>query len=430
MKYYLFIIGCQMNYSDAERLESVLNEMGYKKTYAEKEADIILAVACSVRQKAVDRIYGLANHWLKEKKKRRLITVLTGCVLPYDKNKMKKYFDLILDIKDLSKLPKFLAKYSFNNFNIFNSSAEEKYLRLTPKYTSNYTAYVPIMTGCDNFCRYCAVPFTRGREYSRPQKEIVEEVKKLINKNYKEIVLLGQNVNSYGHKKGRVYIDNKPFILLLKAINAVPGKFWLRFISNHPKDMTGDLIKIIPKLKKITPYIHLPLQAGDDIILKKMNRPYTTKQYLKIVGLIRKNVPGIAISTDIIVGFPGETKKQFKNTLKVAKEAGYDMAYLAQYSPRPGTAAAKLKDDIQKEEKKKREFNLNEVIKKTAFINNKKLLYTFQEILVDGQKNGYYYGRTKTNKVVKFESRKNIIGQFTKVKITKAEPWKLTAEIK
>jgi tRNA-2-methylthio-N6-dimethylallyladenosine synthase len=426
MKYYLFILGCQMNYSDAERLESVLNRQGYKKTRKESEADIIVAVACSVRQKAVDRIYGLANHWLKEKKKRKLVTVLTGCILAYDQKKMKKYFDLILDISDSPKLPKLLSKYGFNNLNI---STDKEYLRLTPKYISAYTAYVPIMTGCDNFCSYCAVPFTRGREYSRPQKEIIIEVKNLIKKGYKEIILLGQNVNSYGHKKGKIYTDNKPFIKLLKAIDSLSGYFWLRFISNHPKDMTEDLIKIIPKLNKITPYIHLPLQAGDDKILKKMNRPYTVKQYLKIVGLIRKYIPGVAISTDIIVGFPGETKKQFNNTLKVAEKSQYDMAYLAQYSPRPGTASARLSDNVPKEEKRKREFNLNEIIKKTALKNNQKILNTVREVLVDGQKDGFYYGRTKTNKVVKFKAEKNLISQFAKVLIIKAEPWKLTGEI-
>lgn len=426
MKYYLFILGCQMNYSDAERLESVLNRLSFKKTANEKEADIILAVACSVRQKAVDRIYGLANLWLKEKRKRKLITILTGCVLPYDQNKMKKYFDLILNIKDLPILPKFLLKHNFNSFNI---STNNSYLRLKPKHISSYTAYVPIMTGCDNFCSYCAVPYTRGREYSRPQEEIIREIKNLTKTGYKEIIILGQNVNSYGHKKGKIYTDNKPFINLLKAINAIPGHFWLRFISNHPKDMTEDLIKIIPILKKITPNIHLPLQAGDDRVLKKMNRPYTVKQYLRIVDLIRKNIPGVAISTDIIVGFPGETKRQFQNTLKVAEKSQYDMAYLAQYSSRPGTAAAKFKDDVLKEEKKRREFSLNEIIKKTALKNNEKLLDTIQEILVDGQKDRFYYGRTDTNKVVKLKTEKNLIGRFIQAKIIKAEPWKLTGEI-
>jgi len=424
MKYHLFILGCQMNYADAERVATVLNKTGYEKTDLEKEAGLIVVVACSVRQSAIDRIYGKIDQWRSMKKKKKLVTILTGCVLPYDQKKMKKYFDFIINIKDIGKLPSLLKPLTQSPFKL-----SPDYLCVLPQYRSTYTAFVPIMTGCDNFCTYCAVPYTRGREYSRPQKQIIDEIKKLVKQGYKEIILLGQNVNSYGHKKGKIYIDNKPFISLLKAINAVPGKFWLRFISNHPKDMTEDLIKIIPKLKKITPYIHLPLQAGDDQILKKMNRPYTTKQYLKMVDLIRKNIPGVAITTDIIVGFPGETKEQFKNTLKVAEKVQYDMAYLAQYSLRPGTPAAKLKDDVQKKEKKRREFILNEVIKKTALKNNKKLLNTTQEILVDGQKSGYYYGRTSNYKVVKFNSSKNQIGQFIKGKIIKAEPWKLEAKI-
>lgn len=423
MKYQIFILGCQMNYADAERVAAVLNKLGYKKTPSEKDADLIIVVACSVRQSAVDRIYGKIEQWRQMKKGRKLITILTGCVLPYDKNKMKRYFDIILDIKDILKLPKFLSKYNFN-------IPTKNYLCLKPQYSSKYSAFVPIMTGCDNFCTYCAVPYTRGREYSRPQKEILAEVKQLVKKGYKEIILLGQNVNSYGHQKDKIYIDNKPFINLLKAINAVPGYFWLRFISNHPKDMTEDLIKVLLKLKKVTPYIHLPLQAGDNMVLKKMNRPYTTKQYLEQVKLIRKYIPGVAITTDIIVGFPGETTKQFNNTLRVAKKTKFDMAYLAQYSPRPGTAAAKLKDDVPKEEKKRREQALNVLIKQTALKNNKKLLNTVQEVLVDGFKDGFYYGRTKTYKVVKFKAAKNLIGQFARLKITRAEPWKLEGNIK
>jgi len=415
-----------MNYADAERVAAVLDKLGYKKGAFEKEADLIVVVACSVRQSAVNRIYGKIEQWQKIKNKRKLITILTGCVLPGDQKKMEPYFDIIFNIKDLNKLP-LMLKSPLKNQSLCLTPSE--YLCLSPKYSSAYTAYVPIMTGCDNFCSYCVVPYLRGREYSRPQQEIVAEVKKLVKKGYKEIVLLGQNVDSYGHKKGKVYADNKPFIKLLRAIDVLPGHFWLRFISNHPKDMTEDLIKIIPKLKKVNPYIHLPLQAGDNQILKKMNRPYTASQYLKIVSLIRKNIPGVALTTDIIAGFPGETNEQFQNTLKLAKQAKFDMAYLAQYSPRPNTAAYKLKDDVSKEEKRKREFALNEVIKKTALFNNKKLVNSIQEILVDRQKGNFYYGRTKTYKVVKLESAKNLIGQFIKVKITKAESWKLIGEL-
>jgi len=410
MKYFLFIIGCQMNLADAERAATILDKMGMTQTSSEKEADLIMALACSVRQSAIDRVYGQINKWQGRK---NLTTVLSGCVTARDKKKMQEKFDLVLDIKDLPKLPnklKNLPTYKQNN-----------YLQITPKYTSNFQAFVPISNGCNNFCTYCVVPYTRGREQSRPQAEIICEVRALIKRGFREITLVGQNVNSYGQ-------DLKPeaeFVDLLTKADSIPGHFWIRFTTNHPKDMSDQLIKAIPKLKKVTKYIHLPLQSGDNTILKKMNRKYTKESYLRLIAKIKKWIPGVAISTDIIVGFPGETDKQFKETAKVMKTVQYVMAYLNQYSERPGTAAAKLKDNIKKETKRQREEVLNEILKKSSLAYNQKMVGKSEEVLVDGQKKEYYYGRTGSYQIVKFKSRKNLIGKFVKIKIVKANTWYL-----
>ncbi|MFH1598351.1 MAG: tRNA (N6-isopentenyl adenosine(37)-C2)-methylthiotransferase MiaB [Patescibacteria group bacterium] len=410
MKYFLFVIGCQMNLADAERAATVLEKIGLQPASSEKEADLIMVLACSVRQSAIDRIYGKINKWQMRK---NLTTVLSGCVTAQDKKKMKEKFDILLDINDLPKLPGKLKNLPAHK--------HADYLEIKPKYQSSFQAFVPISNGCNNYCTYCVVPYTRGRESSRPVKEIICEIKNLIKRGYKEITLVGQNVNSYGQ-------DLKPkvkFVDLLKKVNAVPGHFWIRFLTNHPKDMSDQLIKSIPQLKKVTEYIHLPLQAGDNAVLKRMNRHYTQVSYLKLVAKIKKVIPGAAISTDIIVGFPGETKKQFAETKKVMTKVPYSMAYLAQYSERPGTAAAKLKDDVPKKEKERRQVALNEILKKSSSANNQKMAGQTEEVLVDGHRKNYYYGRTRNFKIVKFKSTKNLIGKFVKIKIVKANIWYL-----
>ena len=310
-KYWIITYGCQRNKNDSERIASLLEKISYKPAISIKKADLLLINACSVRQSAIDRIWGQIKNFKKTKTK----TILTGCVLKKDKRKFSKEFDIILDIKELSKLPEKLKTKSFKNYS--------DYLKIEPKYHSNFCAHVPIMTGCNNFCTYCAVPYTRGKEISRPTKEILKEIKKLIKKDYKEIWLLGENVNSF--KSG---ITN--FAKLLKMINKIQGKFWIRFMSPHPKDFSDELIKVMSESEKITPYLNLPIQSGDNQILKKMNRPYTIDNYKKLVKKIRKKIPRITLSTDVIVGFPGETKKQFENTAKLFKEIKFDMAYISQ----------------------------------------------------------------------------------------------------
>jgi tRNA-2-methylthio-N6-dimethylallyladenosine synthase len=334
MRYFIATYGCQANYADSERIARKLEDSGHKKTDKIEKANLIVINACSVRQSAMHRVYAKI-HKLTDKpldKARGRKIILAGCVLPADRKKLK---DKVAEIWH-----------------------PDEYFDLMPVYSNSNSAYVPIMTGCNNFCSYCAVPYTRGREKSRPVKEIIKEVKNLISKKYKEIWLLGQNVNSYSSPSVK-------FLALLKMINGLPGNFQIKFLTSHPKDMSDELIKTIAECEKVSKEIHLPLQSGDNAILKKMNRKYTIGHYKNLIKKIRKHIPEAKISTDIIVGFPGETKKQFENTAKAIKEIGFYKAYIACYSPRPGTAAFKLKDNIPRSEKKHRRVILDKMINKT-----------------------------------------------------------------
>ncbi len=383
MKYFVVTFGCQMNHSDSEKINIMLSKK-YKPASDIKEADLVVINMCSVRQSAVNRVYGLLPK-LKGKK-----TILTGCILKKDKLKMAKIFD------EIKKPEEFIKNYQ------------------------SISGLIPIMRGCNNFCSYCVVPYTRGRETSRPAEEIICEAKRLARSRVKEIWLLGQNVNSYKYN----------FPKLLRKINKIPGKFWIRFTSSHPKDFSTDLIKVMKECKKITPYLNLPAQSGDDAILKKMNRPYTIKKYKEIIKKVRKAIPDIAISTDIIVGFPGETKKQFENTKKLFKQVKYDMAYINRYSPRYGTEAFKLKDNVAPKEKARRERELTDILRKTALEKNKNFVNKIVEVLAQEYKDGFLSGKTFHYKSVKLKGKKDFVGKFCKVKITSALPWGLGGEIK
>ncbi|MBD3359664.1 MAG: tRNA (N6-isopentenyl adenosine(37)-C2)-methylthiotransferase MiaB [Candidatus Buchananbacteria bacterium] len=421
MKYFIKIYGCQMNKSDAERVASLLQSIGYKATKTIDQADLIILVTCSVRQSAEDRVYGLMRQIKKLKAHNpQLKIVLTGCMaLRKESIKRLKDIDVFLNIKDLPGLPKLLNKKS-------EQDKIETYFSIKPQYESSFTAYVPIMTGCNNYCSYCVVPYVRGREESRSPQEIISEVKGLIKNGYKEIFLLGQNVNSYSPKlKIQSSESIKDFPDLLEQIAKLTGKFWIRFLTSHPKDLSDKLIKVITKYDKITEYINLPIQSGDDQILKKMNRGYTVAHYKNLIKKIRQQIPNAAISTDIIVGFPGETKEQFKNTCKLFEEIKFDMAYINQYSPRQETVAARLKDNVSKAEKKRRDKVLTVILSKTALANNQKLVGETLEVLVDAKKSEYWLGKTRTFKVVKFKSNKDLLGKFVKIKIARAESFGL-----
>jgi len=398
-KYHIITFGCQMNKSDSERIASFLNRKGMKQSPL-KQADLVIVNMCSVRQKAADRVYGKVNQLKKLKCK----TILTGCILKKDREKLKKHFNQILDIKELP--------------NWFGKSNSCSYLKIPPLYSSFPCAFVPVSTGCNNFCAYCCVPQTRGKEKQRPRKDIIKEVKTAISKGFKEIWLLGENVNSY-----------KNFSELLKKINSLKGNFWIRFTSPNPKDFSLKLIKTISKCEKLTPYLNLPLQSGDNKILKKMNRNYTRENYLKLVRTIKKQIPDISLSTDIIVGFPTETEQAFQNTKKVMEKVKFDMAYVSQYSERHGTAACLLKNDVPKKEKQRRESVLTKALEKTAKQNNKRFLNKIVKVLPMEYKKGFLFGKSLHYKTVKFKGGKELIGKFCNVKITKTDSFGLKGEL-
>jgi len=416
MKYHITTFGCQMNRSDSERIASVLEGMGYEETLDLKGADLAVVNMCSVRQSAVDRVYGLSPLFIALKTKNKAFrAVLTGCILKPERAKLASVFDFILDKEDMVNWPLILKGK--------NPKKKKDYLKIVPKYGNGIQAFVPISNGCDNFCTYCAVPYTRGRLVSRSHKDIVSEVMGLVRKGYKEIWLLGENVNSY--KSGSFN-----FSKLIKEIDQIEGKFWLRFTSPHPKDFSDELIGTLKESRHFAPYINLPAQSGDDFVLRKMNRPYTREKYLSLIRKIKKAFKDeIAVSTDIIVGFPGETKERFKNTEKLMKEVGFDMAYIAEYSPRPQSfACEKMEDDISLKEKKRRSKVLTQILKKSAFKNNKEMLNKETEVLVLSKEGKYYDGRTFNNKPVRFESKDDLLGKFVRLRITKVSPWNLEGQ--
>lgn len=411
--FYIATYGCDANRADSERIAGLLENCGYKETKNKEKTNLLVFNTCSVRQKAEDRIFGRNKEMksFKEKNPGSKI-VLAGCMNHYDKKILKErlpYVDLFLPIKELPSLP--------SKIGIKHKDVRHPYIARQSK----FRAYVPISYGCDNFCSYCVVPFARGREYSRPAKEIIDEICKLANNNYKEIWLLGQNVNSY---------KDIPFAELLLKINEIPGKFWIRLTSPHPKDFSDKLILAMKRADKFPKYVNLPVQAGNNEILKKMNRPYTASQYKNLVKKIKRAMPEIALSTDVIVGFPGETKKQFQDTAKLFKEIKFDMAFISEYSPRPKTAAAiAFKDNVPSNEKEKRKNILTDVLRKTALQNNKKLIGKTTEVLIDRKAAGRVFGKTEGNKNIEIIGNKNIkIGEFVKIKVAEASPWHLKGE--
>lgn len=454
MKYFIQTFGCQMNKSDSLRIAWALEQNGFQKTEKISQADLILVNMCSVRQSAVDRVYGMGMKFKQIRKRNpKLITILTGCCLENDRKKLLTHFDLIFNINQLPKLfillssvlkqknIKLKTKKILNN-KILNQKNKVKnkkiisnfknYLCIPSLIESPVIAYVPIMTGCNNFCSYCVVPYTRGREKSRPIKNILQEIEELVSKKgIKEIILLGQNVNSY--HSGKIN-----FPKLLEKINQIPGKFWITFISSHPKDLSSHLIKTMADCDKICEYLHLAVQSGDNKILKAMNRCYTVEKYLKLIQKVRKKIKELAITTDIIVGFPQETKQQFQNTAKLMHAAKFDLAYIAQYSPRAGTQSAQIQDNILKQEKKRREKVLTEILKKTALGNNQKYLEKTIEVLILKQiKKDEFLAQTRTFKNIKIKSnqccnnysnRSNHPpqpGDFCQCLVTKATTWGL-----
>lgn len=375
MQYFIQTLGCQMNFSDSERIAHLLEKNGFVASQKIEQADLVIFNTCGIRQSSEYRAFGLI-HNLRKKKPAAFI-VLTGCLAQRKDvlQKMKKKVNLFLPIKNILELPKIFKlqfkKYKLQNY--ANHSLEETseiidYLKICPKYSNPSMAFVPIMTGCNNFCSYCVVPYTRGQEISRPLEEIFEEIANLkkIN-NCQEITLLGQNVNSYTYQLENNFSNLKPskitFPILLNLLAQSFSEITFKFISSHPKDFSEKLMRVIASNSNISREIHLPLQSGSDKILKAMNRPYTQKHYLNLIEKARQIIPGAEFTTDVIVGFPGETKEDFLQTKKVFELVNYNEAYINKYSPRPTATAYSLGDPIPLKTKKEREKILRKLIK-------------------------------------------------------------------
>ena len=432
-KYFLRTYGCQMNVHDSEQIKFILESLGYMETEKLEDADIVVLNTCAIRENAHDKVFGYLGRCkhLKESKK-DLIVCLGGCMAQEEvvvneiRNKYP-YVDIVFGTHNIHELGS-LIKNTLHKQDIEVYSIEGKvYENILYKRDSNITAWVNIMYGCDKFCTYCIVPYTRGKQRSRRSKEIINEVKSLVNKGYSEVTLLGQNVNAYG----KDLEEELSFAGLLEEV-AKTGIKRIRFVTSHPWDFTDDMIDIIAKYDNIMPYIHLPLQSGSSRILKLMGRRYTKEEYLKLFDKMKVTIPNVAISTDIIVGFPGETDKDFQDTLDVVNYCKYDNAYTFIFSPRIGTPAAKMEDNTSLKVKEERLAKLNELVNKYSLEHNKELLNKEVLVLIEGisaKDSTKLYGYTDTMKLVNVEGSKDLIGKIVKVLITDAKSFSLDGKV-
>ena len=435
-KYYILTMGCNLNENDSEKIAGMLEKIGYNKVDEMNKADLIIFNTCCIRENAEDKVFGKLGEAKKVKEKNNAIIALCGCMMQQKHiieklNKSYPFVDIIFGTHTLHKLPEDLYKLivAKNKVRDVIDIDGEIYEGIPIKRTSKNKALVTIMYGCNNFCTYCIVPYVRGRERSRKAENILSEIQELAKKGYKEITLLGQNVNSY---KGNGYKEIYTFADLLKAVNDIDGIEIINFISPHPKDFTDDVIDAIRDCKKISRILHLPLQSGSSNVLKLMNRKYTKEGYINLAKKIKHEVPDVVFSTDIIVGFPGETEEDFKDTLDVVKTINFEQVFMFIYSKRVGTPAEKMENQIDEKVKHERFERLKQLVEKQLEENNKKYIGTEQEILIEGvSKNNKntLTGRTKTNKIVILEADDSYIGKIINVKIVSEHMWYLKGEM-
>ena len=433
-KYYIKTYGCQMNVHDSENLKAMLEDMSFKESESMEDADFILLNTCAIRENAHNKMYGFLGRvkHLKESKP-NIICGICGCMAQEEsvvadiKNKYK-WVDIVFGTHNIHKLPNILEEsLNKNKQEIEVYSIEgDVYEYIPVKRDSKYKAWVNIMYGCDKFCTYCIVPYTRGKQRSREPIYIIEEVKGLVKDGYKEVTLLGQNVNAYGKDLNIEYTMGN----LLEEV-AKTGIERVRFVTSHPWDFDDNMINIIAKYDNIMPYIHLPLQSGSDKILKLMGRRYTKEKYIELFNKIKNKVKNCSITTDIIVAFPGETEEDFKDTLDVVEKCKFDSAFTFIYSPRIGTPAASMKNNLTEEEKNARLYKLNEVINKYANLVNQSYLNKIVPVLIEGpsEKEGKLMGYTDTMKLVNVKANEEYIGKIVNVKITNIKTWSLDGEI-
>ena len=438
LKYYIDTMGCQMNENDSLKYAGILESMGFEKG-EENNSNLYLFNTCCVRENAENTLFGrLGMLKARKLKNEEVYIAIVGCMTQQEHilEKIKKsyrFVDIVLGTSCMSIFPEKLYNVVVNHqreieyIDVSNSLEEE----VPIKYEDKYKASVSIIYGCNNFCTYCIVPYVRGRERSRKPEDILLDIKRLAKDGYKEIMLLGQNVNSYGNDF-KEKLNGYNFPKLLQDVEKIEGIEIIRFMSPHPKDFKDDLIEVIKNSKKIARQIHLPLQSGSTRILEKMNRKYTKEDYLEIVEKLKKADENISISTDIIVGFPGETEEDFLDTLDVVKKVKFDQIYMFIYSKRAGTVAAKMPDDTPNEEKVKRLERLKKLYEDILPLNNQKMIGKVYKVLVEGKsKNNenFYTGRTSQNKVVIFEGTEEMIGEIVDIRITSEHLWYLKGKI-
>jgi len=410
--YYIWTIGCQMNKAESERLGSYLEQLGYQPTPTAEKADLVVLNSCVVRQSAENRVVNKLNSLKSLKKLRPGVTLaVTGCLVDSEVDQLKNNFPQVDYFFKPGDCPEWLEK------------AEPA--QVLPQHPAPST-FVPIIQGCNNFCSYCIVPYRRGRERSRPVEEITDEVKELVRRGTKEVTLLGQNVDSYGHD-----LPNQPNLAdLLTELNTIDGLARIRFLTNHPKDMSTKLIEAIAYLDKVCEQISLPAQSGDNDILKAMRRGYTVEQYRQLITQIRNKIPGVALSTDVIVGFPSESNQQFQQTVNLLSELRFDTVHIAVYSPRPETIASReFEDNVPLAEKRKRLHIIEQLQEGIASEINARLLGKTVEVLVEGKKKGKWRGRTQSGKLVFFNNNNDWLGRLARIRIEKTSPWSLQGKI-
>ena len=444
-KYSILTMGCQQNENDSEKICGMIEQMGYEKANNPEEVDLAVMNTCCVRENAEDRLFGKLGELKRLKEQRGTVVAIGGCMMQEEHiiKKIKQsypFVDMIFGTHTLHKFPEDLYKVLEEKRKLIDilDIDGKVYEGLPIKRDSNVKASVTIMNGCNNFCSYCIVPYVRGRERSRMPKEIIKEIEELAKKGYKEVTLLGQNVNSYLRVEREKGIDFEKyegidsFAKLLRAINKIDGIERIRFISPHPKDFTDDVIQAIAECEKACKLVHLPLQSGSTEVLKVMNRKYTKEQYLNLVEKMKAKIPNLTLSTDIIVGFPGETEEDFEDTLDVVRKVKFEQVYMFIYSRRVGTPGDKMENQIPDEVKHKRFNKLKELVESQISENNQKYIGTTQKILVEGKsKNNenMLTGRTDSNKVVVFEGSSELKDKIIDIKIVSEHMWYLKGEI-
>ncbi len=430
-KFYIETFGCQMNEYDSEKISGMLKNLDYKESKDIKSADLIIYNTCLIRENAENKLYGKLGALKKLKsEKDDLILAVGGCIPQNDEIRnyiLEKYpfIDIIFGTNTFYRLPEMISKHLNNSNDVLvelenNSSSLNENLPTVRKF--DHKAFINIMYGCNNFCSYCVVPHTRGRERSRGSEDILAEIKNLASQGFKEVTLLGQNVNSYGND-----IDNDyKFTQLLEEVDSIDGIERIRYVSSHPKDVGDDFIDFLSRSKKVCNHIHLPIQSGSSKVLKEMNRKYSKEDYLKIIKKLKKAVPNISISTDFIVGFPGETEEDFEETLEVCREAEFDAAFTFIYSIRPDTPAGKREDQIDDKVKHERFNRLLETLYPIFYEKNLAYKGKVVKVLVDEvskSKDDYLTGRSSSNRIVHFKGSKDMIGKIVNVKITNVKTW-------